>query len=326
MKKLAFYFTLFPLMIFAFSNISSNMEKDKSRLIPYADYLFWKTEEDGLDFLYDDEIQNSNKNGPCGDIKRGTYSWQSGFRIGLKYQFKDCEDWALNGEYGYIGPQNNQKIVNADKKQMSSTFQMPDGFIIEKAQTDTKLRCSIANFVVQKCIKSSQIFKINISSGLSGIWIKREWTLKFIDHSNYTRIIEPTWNFKGIGIKTGADFEWRIKGDFYWSGSSNIAAIYGNSDNWMKTYDLPSNTIYENSHLDDFRIVTNIQFLLGPAWQKCYKTYLFKVCTYFETNLWQNLSQTNRSIYQATPSNPQSNFTKNNLQMYGLTLFASINF
>ncbi len=326
MKKIAFYFTLFPMFIFAYSNISSNIEPANKRFIAYGDFLYWKTEEDGLDFVYDNRLSNSNNNGLSGDIKRANYAWQSGFRIGIKYQFCSNDDLILDGQYGYIGPSNSQKLINPENKQLAATFQMPDNFLIEKAQSKTKLSSNFANILLQKNIKTSQNFKLNFLSGLSGIWIKRDWTLKFIDYGKNSRIIQPTWHFKGVGLKTGLDFDWFLNYGFYWSGKSCIATIYGNYDTWMKVYDLPTNTVFENSHLDDFRIVTNLQILLGPSWQRCFNNFIFNIYADFEINLWLNLSQTNRSLYQTASSNPQSRFTKNNLQMYGFTLHASINF
>ena len=122
------------------------------------------------------------------------------------------------------------------------------------------------------------------------------------------------------------DFDWILKYGFRWSGKSCIAAIYGNYDSWMQVYDLPTNTFYENSHLDDFRVIPNLQFLLGPSWEKSFCSFNFKIYLNYEINVWLNLSQTNRSLYQGAASNPQSRFTKNNLQMYGLTLNGYLNF
>lgn len=327
MKKIAFYFTLFPIFIFAYSNISSNCCYDHKRFSTYGDYLFWKTEEDGLDFIYDDRINNSNNNGLNGDIRRARYEWQSGFRIGFQYKFGRCDDWILDTQYGFIGPKATQKIINAENKQMSSTFQMPsNNFVIQKAFTRTRICSNFANILLERNIKCCPKFNMTFLSGLSWIWIKRDWLLKFTDATDLTRVIVPTWHYKGAGLKTGFDFDWTIKGNFHWSGRSCIAAIYGNYDIWMKAYDLPSNIVFENSHLDDFRIVTNFQFLLGPSWQKCFCNSIFKIFLNLEINVWQNLSQTNRSQYQTSSSNPQSRFTKNNLQMYGLTLDASLNF
>lgn len=326
MKKIAFYFTLFPIFIFAYSNISSNIEPAQKRFTAYGEFLYWKTEEDGLDYLYDDRLPNDNNNGISGDIKRANYKWQSGFRIGMKYQFCFYDEWILDGQYGYIGPENSQTIINAENKQMSSTFQMPDNFVMQKADTKASLSSNFANLMLQKNMNISPKIKLGFANGLSGIWVKRDWLLKFSDDTNNTRIVKPTWHFKGAGLKTGLDFDWILNHGFNWSGKSYIAAIYGNYDIWMSTYDLPTNTVFENSHLDYFGIVTNFQFLLGPSWQKCFNNFIFKIYANFEINVWLNLSQTNRSLFQNASSNPQSKFTKNNLQMYGLTLSAYLNF
>jgi hypothetical protein len=326
MKKFVFYFTSFPLFIFSFSNICSNIEPAQKSFFVYGDFLYWKTQEDGLDFIYDDRINNGNNNGLSGDIKRATYAWQPGFKIGFKYQFNFYNEWVLDGQYGYITPNNTQEIFNPENKQMSSTFQMPTNFTMHKAHSRTKITNHFADLLLERYFKNISKIKLGFLSGLSAIWIKRDWVLKFYDYGNNIRVIKPSWHFKGVGLKTGLDFDWILKNGFFWSGKSCIAGIFGNFDSWMKTYDLPSNTLYENSHLDDFRIVTNVQFLLGPSWQKDFNNFNLKLYANYETNIWFNLAQVNRSSYQTTASNPQSRFTKNTLQMYGLTLFASINF
>jgi hypothetical protein len=138
------------------------------------------------------------------------------------------------------------------------------------------------------------------------------------------RVIIPTWHFKGAGIKTGLNFDWGLKRGFSWNGKSNIATIFGNYDTWTIAYDNYDSNKVENAHLDDFRVVTNIQFLLGPAWQRCFQNVNFKLVANYEMNVWFNLSQTNRSLYQVT--NAQSRFTNNILQMHGLTFYALFNF
>lgn len=248
MKKTAFYFTLFPIFIFAFSNISSNIEPVNKRFMAYGDFLYWKIEKDGLDYM-DDRLPNANNNGLSGDIKRAAYAWQSGFRI---------------------------------------------GFLSE----------------------------------LPGVWIKREKRLdiKILDYANNIQVIKPAWHFKKVGLKTGVDFDRMLKYGFNCSGKSCLADIYGNYDTWTQAYDLPANAFYENSRLDDFRVIPNLRFLLGPSWEKCRGDFNFKIYLNFETNVRLNLSQTNRSLYQGAASNPQSRFAKNNLRMYGQTLYASLNF
>jgi len=325
MNKFTFYLTLFPIILFSYSNIS-NIASEQKKFYAYGDFLYWKTQEDGLDFIYDDRNTNANNNGLSGDIKRASFDWQSGFRIGLKYQFCDYNDWMLHGQYGYIEPESSQTLINPENKQIASTFQMPNNFTIQKAYTKIKISNHFANLLLQRNIANSQKFKLDFLSGLTALWIKRDWFLKFYNSDNYIRNINPTWHFKGVGLKTGLDFDWNIKNKFFWSGKTSIAPIFGNYDIWMKVYDLPTNTIFENVHMDDFRIVTNIQFLLGPSFQSSFKNSIFKIYANYEINVWLNLSQTNRSLYQTSSSNPQSRFTKNNLQMHGLTLYALINF
>ncbi|NGX28402.1 MAG: hypothetical protein K940chlam1_00581 [Candidatus Anoxychlamydiales bacterium] len=324
MKKLAFYFTLFPIFIFAYSNIESNVEKDQKRFSLYSDLLFWKTFEEGVDYVYDDRIALGSS-GLGGDIKRATYSWQLGFRVGFQYMF-DFDRWQLDGQYGKINPDDSEEILNADNKQMSSTFALPSNFSLQRATSSIKISADFANLLLKRRFEASERIKLDLASGLSFIWIKRDWEMRFFDDSSNSRTIIPSWHFKGGGIKTGVDFDWALKHGFNWSGKSFIAAIFGNYDTWMIAYDNHQNNKVENSHLDDFRIVTNLQFLLGPSWQRNFENTHFKIFLNYEMNVWFNLSQTNRSLYQGPTSNPQSRITNNILQMHGLTLNAAVNF
>jgi len=325
MKKLAFYFTFFPIFIFSFSNISSNIEPEEKNFLVYGDFLFWKTQESGLDFAYDNRILINNT-GITGDIKRATYDWQSGFRVGFKYKFSFWDNWLLDGQYGHISPSNSQEVLKPENTLMSSTFQMPDNFTMQKATSKTNIRADFANLLLERYFYATSKMKLGISSGLSALWIKRDWTAKFYDFSNNIRVIKPTWYFHGAGLKTGLDFDWILKSGFYWVGKTSASLIFGNYDIWMSAYDLPGSTFVENSHLDDFRIVTNLQCLLGPAWQRAFNNFNLKIIANYEVNVFFNLSQMNRSLYQSATSNPQSRFVNNNLQMHGLTLYAVLNF
>lgn len=327
MKKLAFYFTLFPIFIFSFSNICPNFETEKPKKVSiYSDLLFWKTFEDGLDYVYDDQIASNIPTGLSGDVKRATYSWTFGFRVGFKYQM-DFDKWKLDGNYGKITPDDTQEIVNADNKQMSSTFQLPNNFILQKANSKVRISADFANLLLERLFQASEKIDLSLISGLSGIWIKRDWETRYFDNFSNVRVIIPSWHFKGVGIKTGVDFDWTLKQGFSWNGKSAIATIFGNYDTWMIAYDNADTNRVENAHLDDFRVVTNIQFQLGPAWQKDFSRAKLKLVANYEMNVWFNLSQTNRSYYQiSSTSNAQSRFTTNVVQMHGLTFLAMINF
>lgn len=327
MKKLAFYFTLFPIFLFSFCNIDSNLIEEKGKKIfLYSDLLYWKTFEDGLDYVYDEQISSASPTGLGGDIKRATYSWQLGFRVGFKYQMS-FDNWTLDGNYGRITPNDFQEILNAENKQMSSTFQMPSGFALIRATSKVRISADFANVLLERLFKVSENVNLSFLSGLSGIWIKRDWETRYFDSASNSRVIIPTWHFKGAGIKSGLDFDWKMRKGFSWNGRSAIATIFGNYDTWMRAYDNVDSNKVENAHLDDFRVVTNLQFQLGPAWQKDFTNAKLKLITNYEMNVWFNLSQTNRSLYQiSATSNAQSRFTNNIVQMHGLTFLAMLNF
>ncbi|HEU64485.1 MAG: hypothetical protein KR126chlam4_01112 [Candidatus Anoxychlamydiales bacterium] len=327
MKKLAFYFTLFPLFLFSYCNISSNfVEENPKKVFLYSDLLYWKTFEDGLDYVYDEQISSSAPTGLGGDVKKATYSWQLGFRVGFKYQM-DFDKWTLDGNYGKITPNDSQEILNAENKQMSATFQLPSGFTLTRATSNVRISADFANLLLERLFQTSENIKLSLLSGLSGIWIKRDWETRFFDNNSNMRVIIPSWHFKGVGVKTGLDFDWTMKKGFSWNGKSAIATIFGNYDTWMRAYDNVDSNRVENAHLDDFRVVTNLQFQLGPAWQKDFSSAKLKLVANYEMNVWFNLSQTNRSLYQiAATSNAQSRFTNNIVQMHGLTFYAMLNF
>jgi len=73
MKKLLFYFTFFPCLIFCFSNISQNLEDNEKKIETYVNFLFWKTFEEGLDYIYTNRISSPASYGIIGDIKSATY-------------------------------------------------------------------------------------------------------------------------------------------------------------------------------------------------------------------------------------------------------------
>jgi len=230
-------------------------------------------------------------------------------------------------QYGRFSPNDSQKIIQPEFTQMSSTFPLPSNFLLKQSFSKQKISADFANLLLERYFFSSEKIKLGFLSGLSGVWIKRIWNMQFYDdNSSIVRHIRPTWHYKGVGIKTGIDFDWILKHGFSWVGKSCIACMFGNYDIWMKVKDMPSESIYENSHLDDFRVVTNLQMLLGPSWEKKICRLIFTIKAYYEINVWLNVSQTNRTLFQNSTSNPQSRFTNNTLQMHGLILYASFNF
>ncbi len=337
MKKLILLLTAFPFLIFSNNNQSIDNKQDVTceditcspmyRYYIFSDFLYWKTQEGGLDFAYDDAL-TLPQHGIQGDISRATYEWKAGFRVGFRAMFNN-NDWIFEGLYGLICPRGTKQDIPPEGKLLSSTFPLAQSFNLQKATSEIKIRLNFTDMLLEKCFQPTNAISVRYLNGITMMWIKRRWELIFSNNNNDKRIFQPKWNFKGGGVKTGIDYDWYIGKGFNWSGRSAIAGIFGNYDNWMKAFNKSStniDTVVENAHLDDFRMVTNLQLRMGPSWQTEFKNAVFKLYLNYETNIWINLSQTNRSLYQNATNNAQSRYIPSSFHMHGLTLFVLAKF
>ncbi len=299
---------------------------DETALTAKVDFLYWQTQEGGLDYVYTDAITSGTFYGGRGDIHPATFDWHPGFRASMNYCF-NYDYWKIGGQYGNFVPNGTQRMTPLAGQTMTGTFPQSTGTSLSQATSDISLRIHFADLFLGKAFQISKNIMLNFINGLTGVWMKQNWDVTYegSQPNGNRENVKPKWRFKGAGVKTGFEIDWQMGWGFTWNGKSTISGMFGNYDNrmYLFTTNLSTmvRTVLQNTHYDDFRIVPVIQLAMGPSWQKTFKRWGMKITANYELNTFINVHQVNRDeFYSQNNSNPQTRTVNAQLQMDGLTL------
>ncbi len=331
MKKLILLIVnVIPVLMFADISDQKINQKNNPLIFIEGDILYWKIEESGLDFMTENAITIGENHGAGGDYIRARYDWDAGFRVSMTGRVGE-DKWDIKGQYGYFSADGTREYNRAENHTIQATFPQQIANL-QKATSQISLRCHFGDLLLQKLFYSSPRTKMNFINGMTMVWMKQRWAVVYNNNTTTQCQVKPKWNFKGGGIKLGLNVDWILGHGFNWSSKGTISELWGNYDNRMRVFTEGNGNVitqYEDSHLDEFRLATNIDFQMGPSWEKNFKNWGLKLLLSYETNIWFNVQQINRTQYSDSTSNistPQSRPVMALLQMQGLTAFLRLNY
>lgn len=169
--------------------------------------------------------------------------------------------------------------------------------------------------------------------GVTGAWMKEEWRFKYIGTSIATN--KQKWKFHGGGMRIGFDLDWLIGLGFSLDSKFSIASILGSYH--QKSYSYTNNTgpdetgipdLVQDARLHDNRIATNLQFFLGPSYNRNFSSCGFKIFLGYELNTWFNLHETIQPVNFSPRSidNRYTNLKRGVLAFHGLTSGLTLSF
>ena len=293
-----------------------------------VDFLYWKQLEGGVDFACDDALSfdESTDYGLAGNLNSAKYSWEPGFRVHLK-QRMGPDKWKLELVYGLFSPDNKETVLVHEEKKMEGSFPQFTTTDMSRATSKISFRSHLADIFLTNCFKPTNHLTFTFLNGLTGAWLKHNWNIVYYGTDNsIENHIKPKWLFKGIGPKVGLRANWLLGKGFIWHTHGFLATILGNYDNKFK-YTVYTNGVEQiraRSHLDDYRLATNINFLLGPGFKKCFENWAFNLFIGYEASIWYNVHQIDRERFKH--SNPQTRHVLGQLEMNGLTTTLNISF
>jgi hypothetical protein len=164
-------------------------------------------------------------------------------------------------------------------------------------------------------------------------WMKQNWDVYYYDamiSPNYVHV-KPLWRFKGGGVKIGMQTDWHIRYGLGIAGRFSASALYGNYDKRINIVYHPNGggrDVIASTHQDDFRIVTNLNFFLGPFWTWNFQKLGVDLLAAYELNCYFNVHEIHRQWIQYTgvSNNPESRHFEGVLQMHGLTAWITLRF
>jgi hypothetical protein len=336
MKKM-----LFVLLIVGIAPLSAEHSKPlkelpKENREPWkikGDFFCWNTYESGLEYVYDDVAPLRENFLLTEEMKMGKFYWRGGFRVSVGYTFEP-DQWQFEVQYGNYDPWHKEMHMRHEGRFFQGIFPQFPLDHIDKAESYLSLRTHFADLYLKRKFATTPYLHLTLINAFSAIWFRQRWEVDYFDGLAKTanRLnIKNDWNFKGGGPKIGLDMDWLMKWGLGIHTAFCGAAFFGNYDNRVNIRSYPNVgawTYIVHAHLDDFRITTQLQFVIGPSWEHQFKRWKLNLFAGFEINTFFNLHEVDRQfVYDSSdPQTPTSNFFSGHLHMQGLTTSLALQF
>lgn len=276
------------------------------------EFLYWKPIQGSSDWAIQGQTGSNQPIQPIGQIgkfERVKFSWAPGYRAFVGVQFAP-NYWDLLGEYTYYHSSRKEhlKAPLGDRVLTLLADQVPVALVgtyaqltsssIANAYMNAHLNYNGANLSLGKTLQYDAIY-LKFFMGLTGGWLKEEWRFKYVGVTTDNN--KQKWKFSGGGMRIGFNMNWSLGAGFNLEGKFSIAELLGNYQ--QMSYSVDSNTAEngfnrgvpyatQNARYSDNRLVTNLQFFMGPSYNWGVSWLKGKLYAGYELNSWMNLHET----------------------------------
>lgn len=311
--------------------------KCKQVFSTHFEFLYWKTRENSLDYALE---MNRPAWGDApsyaqGDYKRANFKWAPGLRVALSF-FRAPHYWELWGQYTLVNSNGHQKVTAPSESGvfLDSTWPKIFDTPVQSAQSNIRLNYNVADFYATRVYFPNPHLRMRAVGGLTSTWMDQKWKILYSDGGiNQTRV-QNNWDYWGVGFRGGGTADWFWTENIYFTAKTSVALLIGNYHNHAleRTTFTPSDGLGDpsvpvrDSYYADTRSTYNVQFYLGPSWQKAYKALRVEVFAGYEINAWFNVLEVMRSTGSGPDGTKQTLVNSGTLSLDGLTLRLTMDF
>jgi hypothetical protein len=311
--------------------------KDKPVFSTHLEFLYWKPIEGALMYALKMNTPSWNPSDtfPVGEYQNANYNFDPGFRITLGY-FRAPRYWEIWGTYTRLTARGKEEThaPGAPNTFLTSTWPTYFHNSLTRAKTYIHLNYNVADLGADRYFIPNPHLRLRLLGGFTGAWMDQNWLIKYFDFAGNISHVRNRWKFGGAGFRLGMMVDWFWTDDVYITIRGSLAALVGAYKNSMfQTSSIqPSpayntNLPFRNATYEDARTAANLQLVVGPSWQKSWKSVRTELFAGYEINSWMNLQE----IYFSVPGTPayasqQTTFNSGILTLQGLTTRFTIDF
>ncbi|HSX26106.1 MAG TPA: Lpg1974 family pore-forming outer membrane protein [Chlamydiales bacterium] len=299
-----------------------------------ADFLWWRAENHGLSYAFDNEVNSSDF--PSGKIVRVNPHWDPGFRVGLgwntEHDFLDLlVDWTWYRNHS-SSDRSHSSLAALSNEGFYPLYPVEDSASngnFRNVSADYTLNLNVIDFEMGRGLFISKYLGIRPLLGVRGAYLKQ----KFHDHfssaldATSTGIDELKFDahnrFWGVGPRAGLNGEWEMGCGFSIIGKTSASLLYGKTHVKAETDESTTTSsafVLQNSYTDHFwQLAPTLQLLFGFQYATCFwcDTY-FAVSASWEANYWWD--QCNVPVPFTTFTAPMPTVGNQPVTMEGLTV------
>ena|SRR3990167_4809322 len=268
-------------------------------LFAEGDWLYWKANETGLGYALNQEGFDPNhiELMGFGDVVNPHFYWESGFRLGLGYNFPR-DQWTLQLLWTWYEGKAGGSITTTKEEGAiiypsllhPNFFNDQNIFSTNQAKSNLLIHLNVLDLDLCREFKTGKHLSLKPRVGIRSAWINQNYDISYQDLTYYdptSKEILPalnlyttnmTNNFWGLGPFSGLDTNWNLGKGFSLFGDFSIALLYGSfdisqSENFVATGG-EGLILSEKNNFHAGRAVTDLQ--LGIRWQSSFAKDRFR--------------------------------------------------
>jgi len=261
------------------------------RYIADLEFLYWTAEVNAVDYALH-TTQPFDTDCAVGDFKEADYSYDPGFRLGLRYR-NGPRYWEIAGYYTWLktsGTDSVEDRVNFVTPTYSDNLAAP----VIRATSDIELWYNVLDVQAARVFDPNPHLRMRVYGGITGAWIEQNWKVSYTDQADFVSNLDQKWTYRAVGYLVGTSFDWFWWCDFYLTGRASAGVTVGKYENLAKqtsTWNVNPSQAFRDSRYEDYRLATRLQMLLGFSWQKLCQCVDYEIFAGYEFNAWNNLNE-----------------------------------
>jgi hypothetical protein len=245
-------------------------------LIIEADFIYWRVDEDGLDYVM---TSNTATNSSSFTFHKPEVSWDPGYKVGIGYTFGNQDFWDFFLRWAHLNTAQDgeRKTLPSDISHLLIPVWSPTvlGQQALNASVNWQVRYNTLDLELGRDYFVSKTVALRPHVGMRGASIKQQYKAKYQGELNTTVPIpifnthmKAKNNFKGLGARAGAQLRWHFASDWSVIGSVAGSLLYGRYDLHQKLDGVLGSTVTDFGFKDDFsKVATNLEASLGFEWE-----------------------------------------------------------
>lgn len=203
---------------------------------PYltADFIWWRAQEDGLNFSFDGVSTTAGTDASGGHIHHPKFKYEPGFKVGFGLKFKH-DGWDLYANYTWLRTDfkdTEKKVHTHTSSQLSNYFvagTTPSfATIAGESKGEWAMHFNAVDLELARNFWVSQWLTLRPHFGMKSSWIEQDFNVKY-DNASFTGVtaadvkIDNDLRQWAVGLRAGLDAafylgkKWCIFGEFAYS-------------------------------------------------------------------------------------------------------------
>ncbi|MBS0603561.1 MAG: hypothetical protein JSS60_00835 [Verrucomicrobia bacterium] len=209
-----------------------------------ADFIYWKAEEEGLEYAVDGLLYNGpavfNSEPSKGKIHTPHFEWEPGFKVQIGY----CSDeWAwdtfLNWTWLHSDAEGKAKGPNAFNNKTVYSIWNPVYYyfgVSKSIESDWELHYNTLDWMLARAFCIGKHFSLKPMAGVRAAWIDQDYNLDYhgVAYPGAEMHIRNDGDFKGAGVMGGISASWYFTRHFSFFGDAAFSLIYGHTEATVK--------------------------------------------------------------------------------------------